>query len=372
MHARTYFTLLWLFGAAIIAGCSDGNDNTYNSLLSSTSLPFQELYDQGVDRYLGVFTPMTSERLQGDVTKHSFGGSDGPRCFTGNEFSMSTRDGESKQLMIFLQGGGSCGPTSCEAVDVPWPIISAGILDPEDAANPAADFDLGYVPYCDGTLFTGDRNVDSDGDGNDDRFFRGIQNLSASLDVIARTYPAPSRILLAGNSAGGSGVHYALPLVRKLYPEVPIALLNDSGVGILQPGTQQILTDYWNSAAFIPASCGQCIGDDGNLTGYHKYQLDQDNNVRMGFISSTGDAVIVDRSGIDAPIFEAELTAAVVELEEAHPERFRSLISSSREHTYIIKQFDFGVADTNVRQWFTEMLNPTGDWVSVREESPDE
>ena len=92
----------------------------------------------------------------------------------------------------------------------------------------------------------------------------------------------------------------------------------------------------------------------------------------MGFISSTGDAVTVERSGIDGDVFEAELIASMAEVEEAHPERFRSLISNSREHTYIIKQFDFGIADTNVRQWVADMLNHAEDWVSVREESPDE
>ena len=30
--------------------------------------PFQELYDQGIDRYLGVFTPAVSESLGGGVT----------------------------------------------------------------------------------------------------------------------------------------------------------------------------------------------------------------------------------------------------------------------------------------------------------------
>jgi hypothetical protein len=62
--------------------------------------------------------------------------------------------------------------------------------------NPAANYDVGYVPYCDGSGMMGDNEVDSDGDGVNDRFFQGIQNLSASLDVIAQTYPAPIRSCL--------------------------------------------------------------------------------------------------------------------------------------------------------------------------------
>ena len=363
-YSKPHRAILWLVLAATTLGCSDSKDNIGDVPHTPTSRPFLELYEQGVDRYLGVFTPMSSEILDGAVTRHSFGLGDGPQCFTGKEFAMSTRDGVSDELMIFLQGGGACSPTNCEAVDVAWPIITAGILDSEDVSNPAADFDLGYIPYCDGTLFTGDRDVDSDGDGRNDRFFRGIHNLSASLDVIVNTYPAPTRILLAGNSAGGSGVQYALPLVRKLYPEVPIDLVNDSGVGILQPGSQERLNNYWNAADFFPASCSACIGEDGNLTDYHAYQLAEDENVRMGFISSTRDGVITGRGNIDGAAFEAQDIMAVAELEEAYPDRFRSLISDTEEHTFIIKQFGFPIADTTVMQWVTDMLSLSDEWVS--------
>jgi len=274
-------------------------------------VPFQELYDQGVDRYLGVYTPMLSQTADGGAVTHVFGEGDGPLCYTGNPFSMSTRDGSSDALLIFLQGGGICGTQACEAVEDPIPLFDIGLLSAADQNNPAGDFNLGYIPYCDGTLFTGDRDVDSDDDGMNDRFFRGAQNLAASLDVIASTYPAPSRILLAGNSAGGFGTHTALPLVRRLYPDVPVDLINDSGTGILEPGDQDGLNAYWNAASNFPASCTDCIGDDGNLTGYHSYQLAEDDNVRMGFISSTADEVVLSSSTIDQATFAGQSVSSI-------------------------------------------------------------
>lgn len=328
--------------------------------------PFQELYAQGVDRYLGAFTPTETTRLGQDTIAYTFAGDDGPLCYTGGEFAMSTRDGRSDDLMIFVQGGGGCGPDACGAVETANPTIPPfGILDAFDPGNPAATFDVGYLPYCDGTFFTGDADRDSDGDGADDRFFRGIQNLSASLDVIAGRYPAPSRILLAGNSAGGFGVHYALPLVRKLYPGVPIELVNDSGVGIASPGTLETFNDYWNSAAFYPASCPTCIGEDGHLTDYHKYQLGEDDDVRMAFISSKQDEVLTEGLMIDGATFEAGLLPAMAELREAFPGRFRSLIADGDEHTFIIRQFDYPIAGITVRQWLAAMLGGGDDWVSL-------
>ncbi len=240
-----------------------------------------------------------------------------------------------------------------------------GVLSPADPANPAADFDVGYLPYCDGSLWSGDRDLDSNGDGVEDRRFRGLQNLSAGLDVIADRYPTPRRILLAGNSAGGFGTHMALPLVRRLYPDIPIEHINDSGVGISTPGTQAVLNAYWNAEAFFPASCGHCIGDDGHLTDYHAYQLTEDPNVRMGFMSTKRDAVVVDRSPIDGPAFEAALLEAMTELREAHPDRFRSFIAEGDGHTFLLRDFERDVGGTSVRAWIAEMLEGGDSWISV-------
>ncbi len=344
---------------------ADGSGDCPNA----ADAPFSELYAQGVDRYLGSFTPSSSVMVGGGLTTYRFAQQPGgPLCYTGTPFSMSTRDGPSNTLMIFLMGGGACGPQGCQAIETPTPLVPFGILDPANPGNPAAEYDVGWVPYCDGTLFSGDRDVDSDGNGTHDRFFRGVQNLSASLDVIARTYPSPERIVLAGISAGGAGVHYALPLVRKLYPDVSIELINDSGVGILTPGGQQSLNNYWNAGAFFPASCADCIGEDGNLTGYHEYQLEQDSNLRMGFMSFAQDGVLTDeRLGISGPVFEAELVQAVAELEAAAPDRFRSFIAAGTDHTFIIRTFDVTAGGTPARQWVTDMLSGSADWVSRRD-----
>jgi len=166
--------------------------------------PFSELFDQGIGRYLGVYAPMSSNAIGAGVTNYVFDGNNGgPGCYTGEAFNMTTRDGGGSELMIFLQGGGFCAPTSCEAVDTTSGIPPLGILSPATPDNPTAQYNVGYLPYCDGTLFAGDRDVDG-------RSFRGLKNLSAALDVIVNSYPNPSRIVLIGNSAGGSATHYAL------------------------------------------------------------------------------------------------------------------------------------------------------------------
>ena len=374
VHSLPRLLLMAAFLAAA-GGCSSGSGTDTDEIVEPVAsdnptevLPFQELYDQGVDRYQGVFAPMLVDFHGGSVISYTFDGSDnGPLCFTGNAFTMSTRDGSSNELMIFLQGGGACGPESCDAVDTAPPgIPPLGILNAANRLNPAATYNVGYLPYCDGSLFTGDRDTDSDGNGINDRFYRGVQNLSASLDVIANSYPSPSKILLAGNSAGGFGTHYALPLVRKLYPDAPIELVNDSGMGISRPGAQFELNAEWNSDAFFPASCTTCIGEDGHLTDYQKWQLAEDENLRMGFLSTKQDAVVADDSlMIGGPAFEEALLEAMAELQEEYPDRFRSLIADGDGHTFILKDFERSVGGTTVREWITDMLNESEAWISV-------
>ncbi len=348
----------------LILFISCSNDDPAEMEALATNTAFQELFDQGIDRYLGVFSPATSEEIGGGQILHTFQGMEGPICFTGNEFTMTTRDGSSDKLMIFLQGGGVCGPIACDAVDTATSIPTFGILNPSPD-NPTANYDVGYIPYCDGTFFTGDAEVDSDGDGQIDRHHRGIQNLSAALDVIARRYPNPSLIFLTGNSAGGFGVHFALPLVRKLYPNVRIELINDSGVGIMPPGLISSFLSAWNATSFLPASCPTCIGADGNLTDYHAYQLAQDANIRLAFISSTQDSVAAGAFAGDGAVFEEELLNAISELSTAYPERFQSMIADDDTHTFIIRQFTRDVGGRTVQQWITDMLRGSENWTSV-------
>ena len=78
-----------------------------------------ELRDAGVDKYLGTSESTASDH--GVWTKHAFDPKyvpdatypagarpDGPVCIAGTDYSVFTRQGNPKKLLIFLQGGGAC------------------------------------------------------------------------------------------------------------------------------------------------------------------------------------------------------------------------------------------------------------------------
>lgn len=346
-----------------LGACGSNNNN------NDDDEPFAEILAQGINRYLGIYTPMTSEEVDGVVT-HTFGTGDGPLCLDGSEYRMATYDVGSENLVIFLQGGGACWSTLCAATDFAGPgIPQTGILDPMRADNPVKDWNQVYLPYCDGGLHSSDANNDYDNDGIVETPQRGLHNLSAALDVAVTNFPSPNRILLTGASGGGYGTTFALALVRHLYPDVPIEVVNDSGVGIGKPGQPeflQMLQTDWNQTAFIPESCEDCLSEDGHLINYLNWQLDQDPNTRRSILTSKQDFVIgTTFLQIGGPAHEAAVLPALAKMEAAHPERFRSWVTDGSAHTYIQLNPDQTAGGVKAIDFITSQLNGTDDWVSV-------
>lgn len=362
--SRRFAPLLGALALTILGGCaSDSNPD------SPQAVPFAELFEQGITRYLGLYSPMLSE-ADGEVITHTFGTGDGPMCLDGSEYRMATRDAASENLVIFLQGGGACWSELCRATtDAAAGMPLVGILDPQRENNPVKDWNQVFLPYCDGGLHASDRDNDYDGDGIIDAPQRGLHNLSAALDVAARNFPNPKRILLTGSSGGGFGTIFALPLVSYLYPGVPIDIVNDSGVGVSKPGKPEhlmLLQNDWNQTAFLPDSCPECLDPDGHLTNYLIWQLDQDPSIRAGYLSYTQDFVIGDIFlGIGGPAFEAALFEEMAQQEAAHPDRFRSWIPAGTSHTFLMAEPDQTAGGVPVMDWITAMLNDSPDWVSV-------
>lgn len=355
--------------ALLLSACSGDNKGAFDT---PAAAPFAELYQQGILRYLGLYSP-SSTTVDGDVTSYAFGTGDGPLCLDGSEYNMATRDQGSQDLVIFLQGGGACWSELCSAFETAPPgLPSLGILDPALPNNPVGDWNQVYLPYCDGGLHSSDKDNDYDGDGEVDAPQRGLHNLSAALDVAVNAFPAPRRILLTGVSGGGFGTTFALPLVRHLYPGVPIELVNDSGVGISKPDDPsflRLLMEDWNQFAFIPESCPTCIPDDGHLSDYLDWQLDQDPNVRRGFMSYTQDSVIGGFFlGIGGPAFEAALFPELMQMETAHPDRVRYWVPNGSGHTFLLNGLDVTAGGVSGLDWVTAMIEGTDAWVSTSDQ----
>src|SRR5262249_26781957 len=180
-------------------------------LLGSTLPPglkpgaYVQLQLAGVSKYLGHFTPVSSTALGDGWTRHDFDvdGGNGPTCIAGSPYSVFTRPGDPSKLLIFEQGGGACWQDfyNCNVVVEnnalpPFPQVDqAGIWNRSNPGNPFADYSVVYLPYCDGSVFTGDNDVvDSHFPFGPVRFHRGFRNQSAGIDLAKATFPNATAI----------------------------------------------------------------------------------------------------------------------------------------------------------------------------------
>jgi hypothetical protein len=298
--------------------------------------PFQEFLDRGLGRYLGQVKPSETRRADGTVV-FEFAVEDGPMCLRGGPYRASARDGAGDGLIIFLQGGGACWSTLCLAFDeIITDVPPVGILNPTLAGNPVADWDVGYVPYCDGSLFCGDAEVDEDEDGTIDRYHRGLLNLTAALEAIKGEYPRPSRILMTGISAGAYGTMFSAMLARSLWPGVRLDVVADGGVGLGRPGEPafiQGILDEWGITSMLPESCVDCFAD-GHVTGYASWALARDPNLYYLAVTSLGDFIIGTLFlGIGDQAYGEQVAAENAEMAAAHPSQFASFVYAGSRHT---------------------------------------
>lgn len=339
--------------AVLVTACADDPAPAPEPLryVPAASSPAAIAHRAGLTRYLATAAPADTSTSATGVTTYTFNPADGPVCMRGGEFRASVRDGASDDLLIFLQGGGACWSDFCLAVTAaPAGIPSMDLLrtTPE---GPMRDFDVLYLPYCDGSLFAGDRSIDENADGTPDRIHHGLQNLSAALTMGYRRFPRPRRVVLAGSSGGGFGTILAAFLVRYVYPDAPLYVINDSGVGVARTGDTAFLDrliDEFGARSFIPADCTDCTRN-GHISGVVRYLLDHDPNVRVAALSSWYDFVIADLFLRSTPAaFRDALAAETGALHDAHPDRYRRFLYDGSGHTALLGNAT-GIVGTNLR-----------------------
>lgn len=301
-----------------------------------------ELRDLGLMAWLEEGPEPTFESSDGASFTWAFDAdpATGPLCLRGDAFRFSVRDTGHPNLVVFLQGGGACWSEFCLAVRrAPAGIPGVDALNRALEANPLRDWNVLYLPYCDGSLFAGDRDHDDNGDGTTDRFHRGLHNLTGALRHARTAFPEPERIVLTGSSAGGFGTILAVFLVRGLWPHVPIDVVNDSGVGVARPGDRAwlgTLLDEFNVTRFIPASCEGCL-DDGHIAPLIGWALDRDPNLRVAVFSSWYDSIIASTFlQIPDATFRDALRAQTDALHDAHPDRYRRFFVDGITHTAML------------------------------------
>ena len=374
-----------------------------------------EIQDAGMDKYIGEFTPVSSEEVGDGWTKHTFDSADGdgPICIDGSPYSMYTRNSKGKdkgkgkgrakgtnELLIMLQGGGACWQflTECtQSIDGQEPPFDrVGIWDFDNKKNPFDKHAVAYLPYCDGSVFVGDNTVidpffDSTSGVDGVRQHRGLRNLSAGLDVARATFNKPKKITVAGSSAGGVGAASFTPfLVRLLYGNKlqSLTVFNDAGPLAYNPAAPDAAMareNDWQVSQFYPASCDDC-SPYGNQTAIVQWRLDNDSTIREAVYQTDADGTNIGFSSVNVPGFPfispppdglsqnefRDLTLdAHAPINDSHPKRYkRYIVSGDRSHTALQRPL-FYTQDANgkvLSKWTKDFLKDKKGWKDIVED----
>lgn len=266
--------------------------------------------------------PVDAEPVRAPADQWTWVDVPGSACANGRPtgFGINPRAG-SRDVLIFLQGGGACwdgitcwGPVSTSfyvatgygrlefATDVARPAM---LFMRRESANPFRDFNLVYVPYCTGDVHAGNRVATYDFLGRRETHHMGARNLALFLPRIAATFPDARRVYLAGDSAGGFGSAFNLPRVQGAFPRVRVDVVDDSGPPI-QPST-----DRWNTwsrtwGVELPSDCASCAMSIDAFVDYYRTRYSAN---RFAVLSFENDAIISTFMGLAASDFRTRLVS---------------------------------------------------------------
>ncbi len=312
----------------------------------------------------------------------------GAKCRDGSPTGIGVRlSSKSDKVFVYLEGGGACFNAATCAVSLAsfgkasfdaWAasVGQTGIFDTTFAANPVADWNAIYVPYCTGDVHAGSAENVSVPGGPTGQQFVGYENMALYLARIVPTFKATaSQVLVTGVSAGGFGAAFNYDRIATAFCPTPVALLDDSGPPMadayLAPCLQSEWRSLWNLAAALPADCPACTGPDGGgIVHYADYLGTKWPSANLGLLSSTADSVISTFYGYGSndcmsqtPLSGATYQAGLDDLRQNHLSHghWGTYYVPSVTHTYLLGPgfFTTSVNATALTDWFFALLHGT-------------
>jgi hypothetical protein len=295
---------------------------------------------------------------------------------------------ESDRVMIFLQGGGACFDSiSCIGVANPdgfdgarleaiGGFLSRGLFDRDDPDNPVADWNHVFVPYCTGDVHAGNRE-----DGFEGRRHVGYANVTAYLRRLVPTFADASRVLLAGQSAGGLGALVNYAQTQEAFGCTPVYALDDAGSILPEPYLraclQQLLRDTWGLTDAVPAGCAECTCEDGG--GLYKlapYLAARYPDGRFGLVTSMEDNTMRGFYGygysrtcdFPASMPRDDYAAGLLELRDALAPTpgFSTFYVPGEQHTFTYRPLgDTSVGGTTLAEWIRQLVEDEPAWGDV-------
>jgi hypothetical protein len=315
----------------------------------------------------------------------------------------------STDLVVYLQGGGACwdfftcGGARSLGIDK---TATAGPFGPAEFAAdvhdaypaswvlranlPAAltDATIVFVPYCTGDVHGGDR-VTTYAPPNVFPLSAlpsitwhhvGHANVMAYLARLGATFPAPTRLVVAGSSAGGFGTLANYPAFRWYWPDAKAYLIDDSAppliANAIPTATRSGWYASWNLGESLDRFCPECRTDMSRGLAELEARYPDD---RIALISHLQDEVIRTFYGtftlsppyvvpMPAATFSAQLRllgTSVLDPATANAKYFFTNSPTPIAHPALQDPGAVTTPGAGLGAWLEEMLSDATTWASA-------
>jgi hypothetical protein len=283
-------------------------------------------------------------------------------------------------LFIYFMGGGACwdantcfilnssvhGPFGQAQWDATGAPSVAHALDRARVTNPFRAASYVFIPYCTGDLHAGSNVTTYDVLGPRPFAHVGRRNFEALLPRIRATWPAATRVVIAGSSAGGFGATLNYDLLRRAYPGAQVALVDDAGPLLEGDGipADERAAWYanWHLGDVVDPLCADCRGDLSKLYPALVAKYPQD---RMALLTSLQDQTIrtyfLILLGLD---FELRLRTMITD-RLAPTATFRTFAIPGESHTLLGGIDTLTAGGVTLEAWLTRMSSGDPTWASV-------
>lgn len=376
----------WLALALFVGGfgCSDHDaakkDDDDSDSDSDAGVDAGGVSDQKV-----AFAP--GDPVNADDMTWTYVGVPGTACRDGNETGFGINiNPDSDKLIIYLEGGGACfNNLTCLANPNAWgeaDLGTPGGVMSRDANNPFADWNLVYMPYCTGDVFSGSKGP-GEGYGGDAQ--QGYINVGLYLERIVPTFPKVKEIVLSGSSAGGFGVAWNVLRTQDAFGDIPVHTLDDSGPPLgpeqLSPCMQQRLGELWGWDKTLHPACTDCDLETGDIVVPSvEVALNRADGQRFAVLSNDEDGVIktfLSYGLSDCENFEPQFLAPAFP-SGLYPQGLAALRDRTADfpdfalfevqgggHTFLGSDLSAQAGGVTLRDWLVAFRDGSSDFVNV-------
>ena len=301
-------------------------------------------------------------------------------CSRGGEYRYYVRGGDPNKVIVDFAGGGACWDAfTCSIADSIFKdsvrpiadfteVIENRLLDGlytqtrED--DPFKDWTLIHIPYCTGDIHWG--NATQNYNENLVIEHKGFINVQAVFAWLQAQYEAPSDLFVTGCSAGAYGAALHSAYLSEMYPMSQMAVLADSGAGVITQNFLEMSLPNWNGVANIPPWIESLqrpavelslndiyieIANHSPESRFSQYTTAFDADQRFYFTAMGG----------DPSQWNTKMTQSLADIEEA-TDNFRSYIAPGPMHCLIPYAFMYdrvtanSDGETKFIDWMTDFV----------------